>query len=206
MDGMGGYGGTVFATIVTAVGLFVGTNADDIVVLAALNVSSRAGGRPRTWQIWAGQYAGIAILIGISMLAALGLAVVPSGWIWLLGLLPLGLGVCKLITAIRDHCSGRQAPRIPATGLTGVIGITIANGGDNIAAYTPVFRTISASHAIITIAVFAIGVALWCMAGSWLVSHHRISRLIERWGQWIIPAVYVIVGLYVFRKAGLLGT
>jgi cadmium resistance protein CadD (predicted permease) len=89
-----------------------------------------------------------------------------------------------------------------ATGLTGVMAITIANGGDNIAAYTPVFRTISAGHTLTTVTVFAVGVALWCLAGSWLVSHHRITRLIERWGQWIIPVVYVIIGLFIFHKAG----
>lgn len=194
----------IFATVATALGLFAGTNVDDIVVLAVLNVSSRVEGRPRRWQIWAGQYTGIATLVGISMLAALGLTVVPSGWIWVLGLLPLGLGVRKLIAAVRARRSGRRASPTTATGLTGVIGITIANGGDNIAAYTPVFHTISAGHIVTTIVVFAIGVALWCLAGSWLVSHRRITALIERWGQWIIPAVYLAIGLYVFYKAGVL--
>jgi cadmium resistance protein CadD (predicted permease) len=110
--------------------------------------------------------------------------------------------VRKLIIAIGAHHAGRQASPAVATGLTGVMAITIANGGDNIAAYTPVFRTISAGHTLTTVTVFAVGVALWCLAGSWLVSHHRITRLIERWGQWIIPVVYVIIGLFIFHKAG----
>jgi cadmium resistance protein CadD (predicted permease) len=25
---------------------------------------------------------------------------------------------------------------------------------------------------------------------------------LRRWGHWIIPAVYVLIGLYIFRKAG----
>jgi cadmium resistance protein CadD (predicted permease) len=41
-----------------------------------------------------------------------------------------------------------------------VIGITIANGGDNIAACTPVFRTMSGSGIAMTMVVFIIGVAL----------------------------------------------
>ena len=39
----------------------------------------------------------------------------------------------------------------------------------------------------------------------WLVSHHKITQVIERWGQWIIPAVYILIGLYIFGKAGILG-
>jgi cadmium resistance protein CadD (predicted permease) len=91
-----------------------------------------------------------------------------------------------------------------ATGLPGVIGITIANGGDNIAAYTPVFRTISVGDTTVTIIVFSVGVALWCLAGAWLVSHHRITQVIQRWGHWIVPAVFILIGLYVFNKASVL--
>jgi cadmium resistance protein CadD (predicted permease) len=44
-------------------------------------------------------------------------------------------------------------------------------GADNIAVYTPVFRTMDASGAIVLVAVFAVLVAVWCMAASWLGSH-----------------------------------
>ena len=193
------------AAAATAAGLFAGTNIDDLVVLGVLNASSRADGRPATWQIWAGQYAGVAALTTISVLAALGLKLVPENWLWLLGLIPLGLGLRKLVITVRAHRAGQRASAAVATGLTGVIGVTIANGGDNIAAYTPVFRTISGSALAATLAVFVIGVALWCLAAFWLVSHHKITQAIERWGQWIVPAVYVLIGLYIFQKAGILG-
>jgi hypothetical protein len=42
-----------------------------------------------------------------------------------------------------------------------------------------------------TIVVFAIGVAVWCIAGSWLVSQHKITQVIQRWGGWIVPAEQV---------------
>jgi hypothetical protein len=93
----------------------------------------------------AGQYAGVAALVVVSLLAALGLGVVPESWLWIMGLIPLGLGLRKLVIAARAHPAGQRASPAVATGLTGVIGVTIANGGDNIAAYTPVFRTIGGS-------------------------------------------------------------
>ncbi len=193
---------SMLATIGTAAGLFVGTNIDDMVVLAVLNVSCRADGRPARWQIWAGQYAGTAVLLVISLVAVLGLTLVPDGWIWVLGFIPLLLGVRKLIAAIRAHRSGETVSPAIASGLAGVTGLTIANGGDNIAAYTPVFRTLSTGAIAVTCVVFAAGVALWCLAGAWLVSHHRVTHLIQEWGHWIIPAVFILIGLYIFYKGG----
>jgi cadmium resistance transport/sequestration family protein len=195
---------TLLGTAGAAVGLYAGTSIDDMVVLVVLNASSRAGGRPQRWQIWAGQYAGTAVLVIVSLAAALGLAHIPRHWVGLLGLLPLSLGLGKLVIAIREHRAGRQAPAVAAQGLPGVIAITIANGGDNIAAYTPVFATLSGGAITVTVAVFAAGVAAWCVAGSWLVSHHRVTEVIRSWGHWIIPAVYILIGLYIFAKTGVL--
>ena len=77
--------GTVMATAGTALALFAGTNLDDMMVLAVLSASARAGGRPRRWEIWAGQYAGAAVLVLVSVAAGRGLTLIPEDRIWLLG-------------------------------------------------------------------------------------------------------------------------
>jgi cadmium resistance protein CadD (predicted permease) len=193
---------TLPAAAVAAVALFAGTNVDDMIVLATLSASSRAAGRPRRWEIWAGQYTGIAVLTAVSLAAARGLVLIPSGWLWLAGLLPLGLGMGRLAAAFRARRRGADPPAAAPGGLPGVAGLTIANGGDNLAAYTPVFATISAGAAAVTTGVFAAGTALWCLAGSWLVSHHRVAEVLRRRGHWIVPAVYILIGLYIFQKEG----
>lgn len=189
-------------TVLAAAALFVGTNLDDMVVLAVLSASSRTGGLPQRWQIWAGQYAGVALLVAVSIAAGRGLALIPERWTGLLGVVPLGLGVTKLITAVRARRAGEQADVAIARGVAGVATITIANGGDNLAAYVPVFATISLGAAIIMITVFAAGVAVWCLAGWWLVSHHHVTGILRRWGHWIVPTVYILIGLYIFQKTG----
>jgi cadmium resistance protein CadD (predicted permease) len=194
--------GTLPATVGTAVGLFAGTNIDDMIVLAMLSASSRATGRPRRWEIWAGQYTGIAVLVAISVVAARGLALIPAGWLWLLGLLPLGLGVLRLAAAFRARRRGEDPPAAAPGGLPGVAGLTIANGGDNLAAYTPFFATVGVGATAVTIGVFAVGVAVWCLAGSWLVSHHRVTEVLQRRGHWIIPVAYILIGLYIIQEAG----
>jgi cadmium resistance protein CadD (predicted permease) len=153
----------------------------------------------------AGQYVGLTALVVISLLAAFGLTLLPDRFIWLLGLAPLVLGIRKLILAIRAQQTGQDNSPAVATGLPGVIGLTIANGGDNVAAYTPLFRTLGAGQIIVTLIVFAVGVAVWCLAGTWLVSHHAITRAIQHWGHWIVPAVFIGIGLYIFYKGGVLG-
>ena len=76
--------------------LFAATNVDDLVVLALLSAASRADGRPRRWEIWAGQYLGFAVLVGLSLAAGRGLSLIPARWLWLLALIPLTIGLVTL--------------------------------------------------------------------------------------------------------------
>jgi cadmium resistance protein CadD (predicted permease) len=194
--------GGIFAVVLTAVVLFAATNVDDIVVLTVLSISSRATGQPRPWHIWVGQYAGLAILVGVSLAAAVGLALVPLHWLWLLGLLPLGLGLYKLAAAIRAHRAGQQASPAAVTGLAGVIGLTIANGGDNLSVYIPVFRTSTAAEITVIITVFLVAVALYCLASIRFAGHRAVIQAVQRWGQWIVPVVFILIGFYIFYKTG----
>jgi cadmium resistance protein CadD (predicted permease) len=196
--------GGFFVAILSSVVLFAVTNADDIVVLTVLNMTSRVGGHPRNWQIWAGQYAGFTVLIAASLAAASGLFLVPARWLWLLGLLPLGLGLYKLAATIRARRAGEPVSPAVVTGLTGVMGLTIVNGGDNISVYVPFFRTSSLAGIALTIAVFMAGTALYCLAGSRFATHNAVNRFIGRWGHWIVPGVFILLGVYIFYKTGAL--
>ncbi len=219
------------ATAATAVALFAGTNVDDLVVLALLSAASRATGRPRRWEIWAGQYLGFAVLVGLSLAAGRGLSLVPARWLWLLALIPLTLGVVTLVAAIRAARRGElstppsagppgaaelspvagppSADGLPGAvrppgvaglstvaGAAGMAMITVVDGADNIAAYTPVFATADGKRIAVTLVVFAVSVAVWCAAGALLVRHHRISESLSRYGRWILPVGFILIGLY----------
>ncbi|WP_424535019.1 cadmium resistance transporter [Sphaerisporangium viridialbum] len=194
----------IWTTIGTAAGMFAGTDIDDIIVLTVLFLSARAVGRPRTWHIWAGQYAGIAILVALSVVAAIGLTVVPDQWVGLLGLVPFGLGVRSLVAAVRARGADGDEPPPVATGLVSVVGVTVANGADNVSVYTPVFRTIGPGNTVVTVMVFAVGVALWCLAASWLGSHKKVVELVERYGEWIVPVVFMLIGAAIILDSGVL--
>jgi cadmium resistance protein CadD (predicted permease) len=241
------------AEAATAVALFAATNVDDLVVLALLTAAVRAGGRPRRWQIWSGQYLGFAALVGVSLAAGRGLSLLPAHWLWLLALIPLALGLILLATALKptrtsgdpSDASPSAAPNEPVeasapgtagepgeasasgaadlpsaavlpgvagltkvTGFTGVTGLsavagvagvatlTVVDGADNLAAYTPVFATADVGRITVTLVVFAVGVAVWCAAGALLTRHHRITDSLQRYGRWILPVAFILIGLY----------
>ena len=193
----------MITTIAAAVAMFAGTNIDDIVVLTVLFVASASQGRPRAWQIVAGQYAGLITLVAISVVAALGLVIVPEDWVGLLGLLPLSLGVWGLIRGLRS--GDEDEPPVVATGMVGVAAITIANGADNIAVYTPVFRTLGAPQTAVTIAVFLICVGIWCYAGRLLGTRRKVVDTLERVEHWLVPVVFIVLGAIILLESGVLG-
>jgi cadmium resistance protein CadD (predicted permease) len=179
----------------TAALVFAGTDVDDLLVLTVLFLQARARGRPRPWQVWTGQYLGIAALVAVSAAAALGLALVPDRWVRLLGLLPLGLGLWGLVKAVRARDG--EEPEPVATGVASVAGITIANGADNISVYTPLFRTVGPPAMALMIGVFAVLVAVWCALAWWLGSHRRVVEVVDRFGHWVVPLVFVGLGVLI---------
>jgi cadmium resistance transport/sequestration family protein len=184
--------------VAAAIGAFAGTNVDDLIVLAVLFTAGRAVGRPRASQVWTGQYLGVCTLIAVSVIAALGLTVVPDEWVRLLGLVPLALGVRGLLQTIRTRGDDEPAATPEIAGSTlAVAAVTIANGADNIAIYTPLFRTMSTADAVTTVAVFLVMIAVWCAVGLLLGSRRSVTALIERWGHWLVPAVFIGIGLLI---------
>lgn len=181
-------------------GLFAGTNIDDVVVLTVLNAASRAGGRPRRWEIWAGQYAGFGVLVGVSFAAGRSLALVPAHWLWLLALIPIGLGIANLVAAIRSLRRGEPPSPPSAGGLPGVATLTIVNGADAVAAYAPFFATTGTTQAMVTLVVFAVCVALWCLTGVLLTRHKRVTETVSRYGHWILPGAFILIGLYILHE------
>jgi cadmium resistance protein CadD (predicted permease) len=194
----------IAATMATAGVMFAATNLDDAVVLTVLNAASRATGAPKQWQIWVGQYIGVGLMIVVALLGALGLRFVPLHWVGLLGLIPFTRGILALIAGIRAHYVGDPEPPASAAGLWSVIGVTFANGGDNIAVYAAAFRVMGSAETALTVAVFAAGIAVWCQLSVLLVSHQRLVDPLRRSTRWIIPAVFIALGVYILARSGLL--
>lgn len=185
--------------IATAIGIFVGTDLDDLIVLTVLFLAGRTTRSPRVRDVVAGQYLGIGALVAASAAVALGLLVVPDRWVGLLGLIPFALGIRGLLTA-RRHTEGDQAP-VAATGTLSIAAVTIANGADNISVYVPLFREIGAGAGALTVGVFAVMVAVWLAVAYWLGSRRRVIQTVERFGRWLVPVVFIAIGVLLITRS-----
>jgi cadmium resistance protein CadD (predicted permease) len=168
-----------------AVAVFVATNLDDFALLTLLFATP--GSRRQT--VVVGQYLGLAILVAISALAAVGLVVVPIRWVGLLGVIPFVLGIREL-TSHTNH-----APRAPRVNLLGVAGLVVADGADNVALYTPVFRHLGPARSLGYTLVFSVLAAMWCMLAAALARRRVIARTVERLGHVLVPLVFIAIGL-----------
>ncbi|MGH3252122.1 MAG: cadmium resistance transporter [Trebonia sp.] len=187
--------------LATAVAAFVGTTVDDLVILAALFVLRRTAGSPSARVIIAGQYAGTAAILAVALAAAAGLRIVPEWWVGLLGLVPIGFGAWGL-WRLRGTSEDFRPPL--ASTATRIATITFANGADTISVFTPLFRTLHTAGSLLVAALFLALTAAWCAAGALLGSHKAVTAVLGRITHWLVPAVFIAVGLLILITSGTL--
>lgn len=187
--------------------LFAWTNVDDLFVLLGFLSDPRF--RPR--QVVIGQYVGVMALYGASVLASLLSLVIPPAYIGLLGLAPIFMGVTKLYSLWRgaDFNGDERADHAKPSARSGrnilsVAMATVANSGDNISVYTPLFATRSALEVAAMGLVFAVMTALWCLLGHWLVHHPALGAPIRRYGHRTTPFILIGLGILILYQAGTL--
>ena len=127
---------------------FVGTNIDNCLVTMAMV----AGAPPeRARRIAAGQVAGFGFLVAVAAAAAAALFEFSPAVVGLIGLVPLAIGLRGIALSVRHRgpaprrrvtAQGRRPATERAVGRSFTAGllVTIAAGGDNLAAYIPLFR------------------------------------------------------------------
>src|SRR5260370_42269565 len=92
----------------------------------------------RPAQIVVGQFAGIIGLIGFSLLGALLALIVPTAYIGLAGVVPIAIGVGRLWRNGANGPDGDKSVR-RASSVATVTLLTLANGGDDLSPYFPLF-------------------------------------------------------------------
>jgi cadmium resistance protein CadD (predicted permease) len=152
----------------------------------------------------------MSLLVAVSILATVFTVTIPGEWIGFLGLAPLLLGIDRLwklfsrssgsslTTENRSDFVGKESFRFGWARSEAVLVtlLTLANGGDNLSVYIPLFsvhRTLVPLYALI----FGVMTALWCFLGYYLTSHRRFGTAVKRYGRFIIPFVLIGIGLNV---------
>lgn len=191
--------------VILAIIAFAATNIDGAFVLLTLFA------RPtlKDSHIVAGTYIGMAVLVVAALLlSAVCMALIPDD-LGLLGALPILIGMRQFWTAWSEREQSTEIVDVrPGAGAFEVIELvairTVANGGDNIAVYIPLFARQSQTAEILTCIIFAVLVGVWCLAARWLVGHSTLVAPIRRWGRWITPVVLIALGIFIFFSSATL--
>jgi cadmium resistance protein CadD (predicted permease) len=168
----------------------------------------------KTMPVVAGQFLGMAFLVAFSILAALFAISIQGEWIYWLGLAPLLLGIGRLWNLFKESAKpdssdrkgldfvGREQLRSgwARSEIAFVTLLTIANGGDNLSVYIPLFSIHRASIPLFAV-IFGMMTAAWCFLGYYLTSHSLFGNKLKCYGRFIVPFILIGIGLNVLSHA-----
>lgn len=197
-------------TIISAIGVYISTSIDYLIVLIIL--FAQLSQNKQKWHIYAGQYLGTGLLVGVSLVAAYVVNFVPEAWmVGLLGLIPIYLGIRFAIVGEGEEEEEEETierlEQSKANQLFWTVTLlTIASGGDNLSIYIPYFASLDWAQTLVALLVFAIGVIIFCELSQVLSSIPLISETIEKYTRIIVPLVFIPLGLYIMYESGTIET
>ena len=206
--------GTAFSEGIIA---FIATNIDDIIIL--LIFFSQVDVNFRRRHIFLGQYLGFTAIIIASLPGFFGGLVIQREWIGLLGLLPIAIGIQQLIykkeeTATVQTVSSDFSQSTPTNPVFAFIlsvlhpqtykvaAVTVANGGDNISIYIPLFAGHDLASLGVILSIFFVMVGVWCAIAYFLSRQPTIAYILNRYGKAVVPFVLIGLGLFILYERG----
>ena len=178
-----------------AVITFVITNIDDLLILSVYFAAPTYRGR----NIVVGQFFGIITIILISLTGVVLGNFLSDRWISLLGILPIIVGVKELLSDEGEESEDISVKQSNLQFLNVAL-VTIANGGDNIGVYIPLFASLpNPSYVSLYVIVFLFLTAVLCYFAYYLTNHPKIKHAAETWGHKILPHFLILLGLYILK-------
>jgi cadmium resistance transport/sequestration family protein len=182
---------------------FAATNLDDILILMLFFSQVNAFFRKR--HIITGQYLGFAALVLASLPGFFGSLLLPRPCIGLLGLVPIAIGISRLVNSNEENEPESEVQQDQTTWFNSIISpqtysvaaVTFANGGDNIGIYMPLFASCTWQNLIIILNVFFALVGVWCFAAYKLTQVPAIADNLTRYGNHLVPFVLMSLGVLI---------
>ncbi len=206
----------LISTLIIGISAAFATTFDDNLYLTAFFGKVNRTFRPK--HIVLGEFLGFTALVFASLPGFFGGLIVPDAWIGLLGFLPIAIGISNLMSreeegsvqtvsvlnssdepqhrnqslwaTIRD----RQTYRVSA--------VTIANGGNNIGIYVPLFASSNLNSLGVIVCVCYLTVGVWCFLSYYMTRNPLMAPLLARYGRKIFPFVLIYLGLSILIKSG----
>jgi cadmium resistance protein CadD (predicted permease) len=198
--------------LATGIAAAVATTFDDNIYLTLFFGKVNRSFRPR--HVVIGEYLGFSALVGISLIGFLGGLAIPHVWIGLLGFLPVMIGISHLlnreqeetIQAVSANLNTKPVRRARSQNQSfwatlrdpqtyRVSAVTIANGGNNIGIYIPLFASSTLPSLSVILCVCYLTVGLWCFLSYNLTRQPGIAFVMARYARKVFPFVLIWIGL-----------
>jgi cadmium resistance protein CadD (predicted permease) len=208
----------MIGTLIIGFSVAFATTFDDNIYLTTFFGKVDRVFRPK--HIIIGEFVGFTVLVGASLPGFFGGLVLPEAWIGLLGILPIAIGISNFLSRNEDEDTiqdvtlnlghsvkhRRQKRSLFATlrdpQTYRVSAVTIANGGNNIGIYVPLFATTNLPSLGIILCVCYLTVGFWCFLSYNLTRNPLMAPLMARYGRKIFPFVLIWLGFSIMMKSG----
>jgi cadmium resistance protein CadD (predicted permease) len=207
----------LISTLVIGISTALATTFDDNLYLTAFFGKVNRTFRPK--HIVLGEFVGFTALVLASLPGFFGGLLIPSTWIGLLGLLPIIIGISHLMsredggeevqTVSMNFTSGAKSHRHkkslwatlrdPQT--YRVSAVTIANGGNNIGIYVPLFASSNLPSLGVILCVCYVAIGVWCCLSYFMTRNPLMAPLLTRYGRKIFPFVLIWLGFSILMKS-----
>lgn len=131
----------------------------------------------------------------------------PEQWIiGLLGLLPLYMGV-KIWTQGEEDEDESDILSLFSPGRFNLLFVTVtfivlSSSADDFSIYIPYLASLNMIEIFTAIIVFLIMVGILCSISYRLASINFVSEKIEKYERWIVPVVFIGLGVYIMYENG----
>ena len=202
--------------LIAGVAAFSVTNTDDIFFLTIFFSQVNAIFRP--WHVVVGQYLGFTVIITISLFGGL---IVPEAWVGILGLVPIAMGINRLVNWDKDEEeinikivsgeSNRSKANTSVVSRLGsllnpqtynVVAVELANGGDSIGTYVPLFANRDFVSLGVIVCIFFVLMGVWCYIAYRLTNLPTVARILASFDRVLAPFVLVALGIYLLIENG----
>jgi len=190
-------------TLIASIIAFIVTNLDDIFILILFFGDRKLKHR----NIITGQFLGISTLILLSFLGSFVGLIIDLKYVGLLGVIPIYIGIKSFVALWGSETSEEEvAVNLNNRGshlrqTLAVASITIANGGDNISIYIPLYAAFNISGKVTMTVVFLVMTAVWCFIAKYLSNYPIIKRSLEKYGHIVTPFVFILLGIYIMYES-----
>lgn len=184
----------MITVILSGIVSFVSTNIDDLFIL--LFLFSQTANYKERLKVVGGQYLGISFLLIVSILGAYGSNIFLIDYLWLLGFLPIILGV-RIFVEKQDSNENDLSYH---NSLISIIALTVSNGGDNVGVYIPLFTQYNYVELVVMILIYLIMIGILCLVSYLIIKNKYVNIGIKKYQALIVPIVLILIGVMIIIK------